>query len=206
MRARLQCAVLAAVLAAAPGARADDAGEAPGAPSVAAVEPSRRGDDLVVRPILLGGFGGASGVVSLGADLGLRVGPVTARFAWRGEFMESGDYLAFPSGRLGWLFAESRWISAHAGVGAGRLTRSFDDPSRPSASSTAVVGELGVLFAPRWALGPAFGIELEALAPVGATAPSGAALTAPVVTVMASVNVVVLFLGTVPGGAATLWR
>jgi hypothetical protein len=147
-----------------------------------------------VRPILLVGMGGTSGGLTLGVDLGLRIAPITARWAWRGEFLESGDYLIFQSGRLGWIFADRGWISAHAGIGGGKLTRTFDDPTRPSVSSAAVVGELGALIMPAWALGPVLAIEAEAKQPVGGTSPGGAHLTAPVVSVMVSVNVGVLLL------------
>jgi hypothetical protein len=203
VRARLPSAALAAALLALPGSASGRDAERPDpapldpapegapapAPPVAATPPP---PGFPVRPILLVGLGGTSGGLTLGADLGLRVAPVTARWAWRGAFLGSGDYLIFQSGRLGWIFAERRWISAHAGVGAGRLTRAFEDTTGPSVSSTAVVGEIGALLMPAWLLGPMLAVELEAVQPVGGTSPAGAHLTAPVVSFMVNVNLAVV--------------
>lgn len=151
-----------------------------------------------VRPILLVGLGAVGGGVSLGGDAGLRVGPVTARFAWRGQFLDSGDYLTSPSGRIGWIFLERRWIAAHAGVGAGRVTRTYDDATRRSVSAPAAVAEIGALVAPAWGPGPLFAVQLETLVPFGRRDPPGGSLSAPALSATVSVNVLALLFRSTP--------
>ena len=198
-------AALAAALVALPRPGAADAGDVPQPPPDAPVAPAQAAEPVAtgapasgfgpVRPILLAGAGPVGGgALTLGADLGLRVAPVTARFSWRGEFFHSGDDLTFPSGRIGWIFLERRWIAGHAGIGAGRLTRTFDDTTRGSASALAVVAEAGALLAPSDLFGPALALQVEALAPVGSRSPPGARLTAPVLSAVVSVNLLDLLV------------
>jgi hypothetical protein len=145
---------------------------------------------------LLVGVGGSDGGgVALGAELGLRIAPVTARWAYRALFFDRG-YVTYSSGRLGWIFAERSWAAVHVGAGAGKLTYEYNvAPGTGSASVAAFSGEIGVHFAPRWGAGPLAAITLEALVPMPrAPDPRDHLLSAPAVAVTFSANPLGLLL------------
>ena len=111
---------------------------------------------------------------------------ITARAAWR--FVSLGDdYETCWTGRLGVVAFERKWFALHGAIGGGQLTRSYSDGS--SASGTVGSFEVGVLLIPRWALGPAFSLSLEGIAPIG-SGPLGG----PKVAVYGTVNLVALLL------------
>jgi hypothetical protein len=143
----------------------------------------------LVRPILLAGFGGGLGGSDLwlGADLGLRVDRVTARAAWRLVSLGS-DYAEGWTGRLGAVVLERKWFALHGAVGGGLLTRTY--AAGASVSGTVGTFDVGLLFFPRWAVGPAFSLSLEAIAPAGGSGHIGS----PVFAVYGTVNMVALLL------------
>ena len=132
-----------------------------------------------------GGLGGSH--MWLGADLGLRIDLFTARAAWR--FVSLGDdYATGWTGRLGFIAFERRFLAVHGAIGGGQLTRTYSDHS-PSATGTVGTLDLGVLLLPRWSVGPAFSLSLEAIAPAGSRPLGG-----PVVAVYGTVNLFALLL------------
>jgi hypothetical protein len=187
LRAHLSAALVGALGLAPSGGAADNPAARAGAGEA---RPA-----LLVAPLIELGVGWVlPDGIAFGADAGLRVAPLTARLSYRVETI-GDDYLAYASGRLGWIFAEGRWLAGHAGLGAGRLVRGYAEGPPTRASGTAASGELGLLFLPGWGGGPALALQLEVLVPLSrAPASRGGALAAPAFSVVASVNVLALLV------------
>jgi hypothetical protein len=171
-------------------APAPDAPAAPGRPPAANAETVAF--PFPIRPIVFLGLGGHErDGMSLGADLGLRLAPLTVRWAYRVAFTRGG-YVESSTGRLGWIFAENRWAAGYAGAGAGRLEYVYD-LGGAHAGVTVFTAEAGVLLGARCWLGPLLGLHVEALAPrTRAPDPRSGTLAAPRLSAVLDVNLLVL--------------
>jgi len=123
-------------------------------------------------------------------DLGLRVGPVLATGAYRLVDEGARGRVAWTGGRLQYLLLEGDWVSIHAGLGAGALSRQV---AGASASGVALTAGAGVSFFERGGFNLlGFGVELWA--PVAQRRLDAAAPSPRVPVVMAMVVVNPLYL------------